>query len=74
MEFLPLDNSLDGVDDNSYEYFVVGTYHLQTTSGEGLTTEKEEEGNEDEDKILHPPKPQERDGSLNLFRIQNENL
>jgi diphthamide biosynthesis protein 7 len=74
MEFLPLDNSLDGADDNSYEYFVVGTYHLQTNSVEESATEKEEEGDGDEDTVFRQPKPQERDGSLNLFRIQDENL
>jgi hypothetical protein len=75
IEFLPPGNSTDEeVIQNWNEYFVVGTYHLQSSSVEESTTQNEEDAEDDEDKAPTPPKPQERDGSLSLFRIKDEKL
>jgi hypothetical protein len=80
IEFLPL-----GLKENKPSYFVVGTYNLQTED-ETPAVDKEDvfdTGLSVEDKASNEarsvvsdelPKSQSRDGSLNLFRIEEDNL
>jgi hypothetical protein len=66
-EFLPI---ADGR--SMGDYFVVGTYHLQSApSSEAAPVESDDD---DEEKAPAPPKAQERDGSLSLFLIRDEIL
>jgi hypothetical protein len=75
VEFLPGSNSADEeAIENCNEYFVVGTYHLQSSSVEETTIKDAGDADEDENEPIAAPKPQERDGSLSLFRIKDEKL
>jgi hypothetical protein len=71
VEFLPNDTTSSAISTvNFNEYFVVGTYHLQSAEATEPVA-----GSDSEDEAPNPPiKPQERDGSLNIFRIQGEQL
>ena len=71
MEFSPRDASTSATSSVKLnEYFVVGTYHLQST--EAADSVPLPDG--DDEGPAPPIKPQERDGSLNLFRIREETL
>jgi hypothetical protein len=71
VEFLPNDTSSSATSTGNFnEYFVVGTYHLKLAEAAEPVS-----GPDSEDEA--PPlliKPQERVGSLNLFKIQGEQL
>lgn len=55
----------------SPEYFVVGTYNLEKDDAEGPP--HDQEGDED-DKSKNEVKAQERNGSLVLYRLENDEL
>lgn len=54
--------------------FVVGTYHLQESTYAEPALVATNEDDDGDQKQPSPPKPQERDGSLNLFNIRDKKL
>lgn len=55
----------------SPEYFVVGTYNLEKDDAEDSQYDQENDG---DDKPKKEVKTQERNGSLVLYRLENEEL
>lgn len=55
-----------------YEYFVVGTYTLLESGDQ--PTEDGEENETREEEVRQQPKPQEKIGGLNLFKIDHDKV
>lgn len=55
----------------SPEYFVVGTYNLEKDDAEGPQHDQE---NDEDDKPKNEIKAQERNGSLVLYKLENDEL
>lgn len=55
----------------SPEYFVVGTYNLEKDDAEGPQHDQE---NDEDDKPKNEVKAQERNGSLVLYKLENDEL
>ncbi|KAG9233071.1 hypothetical protein BJ875DRAFT_58991 [Amylocarpus encephaloides] len=74
MEFVPVDRTNHCLQHSDHhQYFVVGTYHLQDSTLDAPETTSEDT-EDTEDGTPPTSKPQKRDGSLNLFRIQDKQL
>ncbi|CAG8958632.1 hypothetical protein HYFRA_00009949 [Hymenoscyphus fraxineus] len=74
IEFVPREKSSTTDPTDSDNYFIVGTYHLQASASIEPIEVPTDEDNDDDEEPSSLPKPQERNGSLNLFNLRENKL
>lgn len=75
IEFVPLGKNSTTPESVALDYyFVVGTYHLQESTATEPALVPADQNDDDNEEPSSPPKPQERDGCLNLFNIRDRKL